>query len=412
MNHKPFFFGICAFYALAAIALGLAATPTEPAPWQIMAAPVQTPTVAAWAVLCAIVLAALLVALRLAWNARSVAARMSRPAFIGMLVVAAVFAKFAATKSGLFDGGAPQTTNNESPAQDTTSNASSNDANAREQSKQQNPSRGSMVQSPSRAPQESTPRVYAFDAADVSYSTNYFAGRLYADPQTILSRDHSHQTLTFAPAQLPGDADTPVGALLSFYDLSTNIQAIVVLATLDGLREPSCATLLRSPNLVIQQAADDWLDPATITHCRFLPMGANRRMLVNNSDTSLVPRDSWAVITIEADALNPIDMTLATLGSDGNPRFGRAYWPGRIAEFVFIPREWQPDPESPPEPVPWDATLRNALESYLFHKHRYARAPHSAIPPGYAINHGKVDLVEALLGLPRVPIHGTLLMVR
>ena len=62
--------------------------------------------------------------------------------------------------------------------------------------------------------------------------------------QTILSHDHTHQTLFFAPAQTLDDADTPVGALLSFYDICTNIQAVVVLANLDGQCAPSRSTLL------------------------------------------------------------------------------------------------------------------------------------------------------------------------
>ena len=419
MNHKPWFFGICAFYALAAIMLNLFdPAPESSAAWQRMAAPVahaplQTPGVAAWILFAGLLLGGLFLILHLAWKRRDLLQRSNRYAVFAIFIFSIVLAKFAAQKSGLFDGGAPQTTHNTTPAQDVANNKSSNDANEREQLSQQNNSpysRDSMIQPPSRAPQESTPRVYAFDAAGLSSTTNFFAGRLYADPKTLLSRGGEHKTLIFAPAQpLPDDADTPVGALLSFYDLSTNIQAVVILATLDGKCAPSRSTLLSTSNLLIQQADENFNDLETATHCRFKPVGAGRRMLVNNSDTSLVPRDAWCVITIEADATNPIGMDSLSLGGDGKPRFGGAYWPGRVAEFVFIPRA---DPDPPHDPIPWDDTLRNALESYLFYKHRFALPGYFSIPPGYDISHAKMDFIENFFDLPRIKIHGTLLMVR
>ena len=98
MNHKPLFFGICVFYALAAIVLNLAGSSPEPAPWQMMAAPVQTPGVAGWVVLSGILLTALFLLLRLAWNARDVLFRTRRHVFAVMLVLSAVLVKFAATK--------------------------------------------------------------------------------------------------------------------------------------------------------------------------------------------------------------------------------------------------------------------------------------------------------------------------
>jgi len=62
--------------------------------------------------------------------------------------------------------------------------------------------------------------------------------------------------------------------------------------------------------------------------------------------------------------------------------------------------------------VAWDATLRNALESYLFHKHRFALALSTDIPPGFEMDHAKMILVEKYFDLPRLKIHGSIFMVR
>jgi len=195
--------------------------------------------------------------------------------------------------------------------------------------------------------------------------------------------------------------------------MGADFQAVVALVNLDNARPPLKATLLRASNLLVQQAAENWDEPsATGRLCRFAPVGAGRRMCVNNAETCFVPREGWCVITVEAGAGNPIDLALATLGGDGNPRFGGGYWPGRVAEVVFVPREWQPDSETPPEPVAWDATVRNALESYLVYKHRFMIPRNTPFPAEYGITRAKVELVESVLNLPRVKIAGTLLMIR
>ena len=127
---------------------------------------------------------------------------------------------------------------------------------------------------------------------------------------------------------------------------------------------------------------------------------------------ALSPRDAWCAITVEAGEPHTIDPRSATLGNNGNPNLDGGHFPGRVGAVVFIPREWQPDPGSPPVPVPWDDTLRNALESYLFHKHRFALPRGAKIPPDHGFNHAKMDLVENLLGLPRAKINGSIFLVR
>ncbi len=397
MKHKPLFVGVGLLYALGAMVANAAGSALEQTP-----ASVETPGIMSWMVLSGMILAGLFVLLRLAWSMRSFFFKANRLAFAGMLLLTVVSVKVGATKSPQNVSASPN-----QPAD----NTSLVQTGITHVTPAQNLDEGqSVVIETTTLLREETnitpqPRVVTVEAAGVSLTTNFFAGRLFADPRNVASRDASHATLLFAPEQSSDDEDIPAGALFSFYDLP-DVQAVVILASLDGLRAPTRATLLRATDLLVQQAEEDFNDPQTLTHCRFKPVGADRRMLVNNIETSFVPRDGWAVISIESGA-RPIDMSVATLGSDGNPRFGGAYWPGRIAEFVFIPRA-----DASAKPVAWDDTLRNALESYLFHKHRFALQDASAIPPGMEINHAKMNLVENRLGLPRLKIHGMLLMVR
>ena len=420
MNIKLLFSGICfgcfAFYALLVAIAKWAGAPLEPVPEMFAAIPVapcQTAchdapaSVEAIMGACLMMASFALVVLYLAYRLgrasfRALMYSENRAVFTTLLLMTPVLLKVAATKDS---GSGDMSSSKKLP---------SNPVNPVILAK--NPSLLSQNET------HATQRAYALDAeTHASFTTNFFAGRLYTDPQIV----GVPKTLSFAPtSDAPGGGalgehalpspDNPLGTLLALYNLPSDLQAVVALATLDNGGNALAPTLLHSPNLLVQLAPDDWADPQTSPRFRrFLPMDAERRMFVNGAETSLLPRNAWCVIAIESDPANPIDMTLGTLGGDGSHSLGGAYWPGRVAEVVFVPRAWKPDPESPAEPVAWDDTLRNALESYLLYKHRHAMPGYFRnVPPSHAITREKIALVANTLGLPHIKLPGTLLLVK
>jgi len=384
----------------------------HPAPIELFT-PLVAPTTPPWTahlILAGMLLAFAATLFWLAWRSRHLLLRGNRIAFATLLFLTPVMLKLAATKTGGANTNTTSstgTTNLSSPGKQVVGSI-------------QSPGSPTSPSSPTSLASTlstiATQPAYSLEASSVAtFTTNFFAGRLYPDPEVLPSRGGLHKTLSFAPLPNAQDEDygTPLGTLLAVYGLPPDLQAVVAFVTLDDARSASRATLLRSPNLAVQQAVTHWDDPrASPGMLRFQPVGADRRMLVNSAETRLVPRAGWCVITVEAGSQNPLDLTLGTLGNDGSHSLGGAYWPGRVAEIVFIPREWQPDPESPPEPVPWNDTVRNALESYLLHKHRAVQPPYAILPPEYKITHDKVNLVESILHLPKIKIPGTLLIVR
>ena len=274
---KWLFIGTCAFYALGILLFKTLVPSPEPCETMFVTQPATTesPPWMAWLVFAGLLFAGIATLARLAWNARHILRGNFLP-FATMLVLFPIMLKIAATKPG--------STNNT-----TSTSSSSPTAIVGKQatgSTSSTPSTSSTLSAPTPV---ATQPAYSLEAAAfATFTTNFFAGRLYPDPQTLLSRDGLHKTLSFAPVPNPqdDDYDTPLGTLLAVYGLPPDIQAVVALVTLDNARSPSRATLLRAPNLALQQAATHWIDPrASPGMLRFQPLGPDRRMLVNNAET-------------------------------------------------------------------------------------------------------------------------------
>ena len=257
MKRKLLFFGLCAFYALAAMLLRLAG-PSAVFEFEVGGASnvaPEMPAAMAWTVAAGALLALVLPLACLAWRARRGLTRGNRLGFATLLVFASVMVRLAATKNGGSDGGGTNTLQG-APGLINVALGSGP------------VSPGLMTASPLPALLPAR-RAFTLDAAALSsvlppvtppepphayasFTTNFFAGRLYPDPQLIPSRGGVHATLSFAPVDKNApDTEDALGALLAAYSLGTNFQAMAALVNLDNGRAALKSTLLRTPNVLL-----------------------------------------------------------------------------------------------------------------------------------------------------------------